>query len=74
VSDTLPPQSDEGLGFDAVDQSVQRVGHRYASSEQMSDVDDECSDEWAVNQLFDLDVYPVASPGRNGKLTPELQS
>jgi hypothetical protein len=74
VSDTLPPQANEGLEFDAVDQSVQRVGDRYAASEQVSDVEVECSDEWAVNQLFDLDVYPVASPGHNAKLTPELQS
>jgi hypothetical protein len=74
VSDTLPPQSDEGFEFDAVDQSVQRVGDRYAASEQMGDVEVERCDEWAVNQLFDLDIYPVASPGHNGKLTPELQS
>jgi len=63
VSDTLPPQANEGHDFDAVDQSVRR---RYASSEQMSDVEVECSDEWAVNKLFDLDIYPIAPPGHNG--------
>jgi hypothetical protein len=66
VSDTLPPQANEGLEFDAVDQSVQRLGDRYASSEQTSDVEVERSDEWAVNKLFDLDIYPVAPPGHNG--------
>jgi hypothetical protein len=65
VSDTLPPQANEGLEFEAVSQSVQQVSDRYASSEQVSDVEVECSDEWAVNKLFDLDIYPVASPGHN---------
>lgn len=66
MSDTLPPQANEGLEFDAVDQSVQRVRDRYAASEQMGDLEVERCDEWAVNKLFDLDIFPIISPGHNG--------
>ena len=45
---------------------MQRDWDGYAASEQMGDVEVERRDEWAVNKLFDLDIYPVASLGHNG--------